>query len=203
MYLYAFPFQISVSQERRSHLGHNELSPAPSIADTAKKKSDNLIKRDIDHLQSITNDISTKSFRAFIPNSGRKIPRHARGVAHSVVKAKQAEISQGENDNIKLSNKISQNREDEKLPVDNTKPSKSNTAEEEIKNKMNVKKLASNRDTLENAAQNTDKSITGELEAVKKPEITNASFAVESNNTTPRCPSQTDPTDLPIVTEFR
>ena len=220
-----------LTQLKGKRFGHSDvfgvLNLHASIADTAKKKNDNLVDTDsflIPSTQSKTyrlkkhKDVSSKSFHGFIPTSNHRNVRSKRGGVHTLPKMIHTTGKHNDNENVEPLRETSPSVA-KKETFDNNalhQGNQVNTAEGESKNKNSeivpvgtgTNKDNKNADADRPGINNTEKTILNETDGAKKTEVTNGSTtaAAIGNGTTPKpekCPNQTDSTELQIITKFR
>ena len=220
------------SQLRGKRFGHGDvfdvLNLHASIADTAKKKNDDLVDADRFHIPSTqsktyrskkSNDLSSKSFHGFILASDHRTVRSKRGSGHIFAETKRTSGKHKDNGNVEPMRETSHNF-DKKETFDNNatfpQGNEVKTVEGESKNKhleivpvgIVSDKGDKNADTSRLGVNNTEKTVLNKTDGAKKSEVTNGSVtpAAVGNCTTPKpekCPNQTDPKELEIITEFR
>ena len=220
-----------LTQLNGKRFGHSDvfgvLNLHASIADTAKKKKDNLVDADSFHMRSTQskayrlkkhNDVSSKSFHGFIPTSNHRTVRSKRGGGHTLPEMIHTSGKHNDNENVEPLRETSPSVAKKETSDNNAlyQGNQVNTAEGESKNKnseiipMEItnkddKNADTNRQYREN---NIEKTILNETDGAKKTEVTNGSTtpAAIGNGTTPKpekCPNQTDSTELQIITKFR
>ena len=217
-----------LSQLKGKRFGHSDvfgvLNLHASIADTAKKKNGNSVDTDRFHIRSTqsktyrsnkSNDVSSKSFHGFIPTSDHRTVRSKRGSGHIFAETKHTTGKHKDIENAETSHNF-----DKKETFDNnatfSQGNQVNTAEGESKNKYSEivpAGVVSNKDNKKAdknglGVNNTEKTVLNKTDGAKKFEVTKGSVtpAAVGNGTTPKpekCPNQTDPTELEIITEFR
>ena len=221
-----------LSQLHGKRFGHSDVFGAlklhGSIADTAKKKNGNLVDAEGFHIRSTQsktyrlkkyNDMSSKSFRGFIPTSDHKTVRYKRGSGHTLAETGHTIGKHKDNVNAETNRETSHNFDKKETSDNNTilhQGNQVNNAEQGSKNKNSVivpsgigsNKDNKNADTNRNGVNNTEKTVQNKIDGAKKTEVTNSSTtpAAVGNGTTPKpekCPNQTDPTELEIITKFR
>ena len=218
-----------LSQLKGKRFGHSDvfgiLNLQPSIADTAKKKNDNLVDADIFHIPSTQsktyrlkkrNDVSSKSFHGFISTSNYRTVRSKRGSGHTLAKTIHTTGKHNDNENVEPVRETSPNVDKKETSDTLYQGNQVNTAEEESKDKnaeiipggIGTNKNNKNADINRLGINNMEKTGLNETDGAKKPEVTNVSATpvAVGNGTTPKpekCRNQTDPTELQIITKFR
>ena len=218
-----------LSQLTGKRYGHGDifgvLNLHASIADTAKKKADYLVDADRFQIRSTqsktyrskkSNEVSSKSFHGFTPITYHRTVRSKRGSEHTFTETKRTSGKHKDNGNVEPLRETS-HKFDKKETFDNDatfsqEQTRVRTAQGESKNKNSetvpVGIVSKNADTNRLGVNNTEKTVLNKTDGAKKSEVTNGSVtpAAVGNGTTPKpekCPNQTDPTELEIITEFR